>query len=87
MAKGERKVQSNDSDDDGDSDSDDEFDAPSYDELVKLLNKYTKIIRKTRNANDELQNENESLSSKLNVAQKTSDELREQNKVVSSSLK
>jgi hypothetical protein len=54
MAKGERKVQSNDSDDDDDSDSDDEFDAPSYDELVKLLNKYTKIIRKTRNANDEL---------------------------------
>jgi uncharacterized coiled-coil DUF342 family protein len=86
MAKGERKVQSNDSDDD-DSDSDDEFDAPSYDELIKLLNKNTKIIRKTRNKNDELQNENESLSSKLDVAQKTSDELREQNKVMSSSLK
>jgi hypothetical protein len=81
MTKGERKVQSNDSDDD-DSDSDDEFDAPSYDELVKLLNKYTKIIRKTRNKNDELQNENESLSSKLDIAQKISDELREQNKVV-----
>jgi hypothetical protein len=64
MAKGEQKVQSN------DSDSDDEFDAPSYDELVKLLNKYTKIIRKTRNENDELQNKNESLSSKLDVAQK-----------------
>jgi predicted nuclease with TOPRIM domain len=40
-----------------------------------------------RNKNDEIQNENESLSSKLDVAQKTSDELREQNKVVSSSLK
>jgi hypothetical protein len=52
-----------------------------------LLNKYTKIIRKTRNENDELQNKNESLLSKLDVAQKTSDELREQNKVVSSSLK
>jgi hypothetical protein len=63
MAKSERKVQSNDSDDD--SDSDDEFDAPSYDELVKLLNKYTKIIRKTRNENDEIQNENESLSYSL----------------------
>jgi hypothetical protein len=52
-----------------------------------LLNKYTKIIRKTRNENDELQNENESLSSKLDVAQKISDELREQNKVMSFSLK
>jgi hypothetical protein len=60
MAKGERKVQSNDSDvDDSDSDSDDEFDTPSYDELVKSLNKYTRIIRNTRNANNELQNENE----------------------------
>jgi hypothetical protein len=49
MAKGERKVQNNDSDDDDDSDSDDEFDAPSCDELVKLLNKYSKVIRKTRN--------------------------------------
>jgi hypothetical protein len=89
MAKGEQKVQSNDSDDDDDddSDSDNEFDAPSYDELVKLLNKYTKIIRKTRNENNELQNKNESLSSKIDIAQKTSDELREQNKVMSSSLK
>jgi hypothetical protein len=67
MAKGERKVQNNESDDD-DSDSDDEFDAPSYDELVKLLNKYSKVIRKTRKENDELQNENESLSSKLEIA-------------------
>jgi hypothetical protein len=63
MAKGEWKVQNNDSDD-NDSDSDDEYDAPSYDELVKLLNKYSKIIR-TRNENDELQNKNDSLSSKL----------------------
>ena len=52
MAKGERKI-SNDDDssnddhannDDCDSDSDDdEFESPSYDELVKLLNKYTRI--------------------------------------------
>jgi hypothetical protein len=54
MAKGERKVQNHDSDDDDDSDSDDEYDAPSYDELVKLLNKYFKVIRRTRNENDEL---------------------------------
>jgi uncharacterized protein (DUF3084 family) len=86
MAKGERKVQNNESDDD-DSDSDDEFDAPSYDELVKLLNKYSKVIRKTRNENDELQNENESLSSKLEIAQKTSDELKDQNEIVTSTLK
>jgi hypothetical protein len=77
ISKREWKVQSNDSDDDDDSDSNEEFEAPSYDELVKLLNKYTKVIRKTRNENDELQNDNESLSSKLDVAQKTSDELRE----------
>jgi hypothetical protein len=54
IAKGERKVQNNESDDDDDSDSDDEYDATSYDELVKLLNKYSKVIRKTRNENDEL---------------------------------
>jgi hypothetical protein len=54
MAKGEWKVQNNEIDDDDDSDSDEEFDAPSYDELVKLLNKYSKVIRKTRNENDEL---------------------------------
>ena len=56
MAMGERKV-SNDDDssgddhgnnDDSDSDSDDdEFESPSYDDLIKLLNQYTKIIRKT----------------------------------------
>ena len=53
MAKGERKV-SNDDDSSGDdhannddSDSDDEeFESPSYDDLVKLLNQYTKIIKK-----------------------------------------
>jgi hypothetical protein len=56
MAKGERKVQSN------DSDSDDEFEAPSYGELVKLLNKYSRLIRKIKNENNELQIENDSLS-------------------------
>ena len=70
MAKGERKV-SNDDDsssddhannDDCDSDSDDdEFESPSYDELVKLLNKYTRIIRKTRAKNDKLEAKNDSL--------------------------
>jgi hypothetical protein len=86
MAKGERKIQNNESDDD-DSDSDDEYDASSYDELVKLLNKYSKIIRRTRNKNDELQNENDSLLSKLENAHKTSDELKDQNEIMSSTLK
>ena len=63
MAKGERKVSNDDDssgddhanndDSDRDSDSDDdEFESPSYDDLVKLLNQYTKIIRKTRAKNE-----------------------------------
>jgi hypothetical protein len=52
-----------------------------------LLNKYSKVIRKTRNENDELQNENKSLSSKFEIAQKTSDELKYQNAIMSSTLK
>jgi hypothetical protein len=42
-----------------------------------LLNKYSKVIRRTRNENDELQNKNESFSSKLEITQKTSDELKD----------
>ena len=69
MAKGERKVQ-NDDDSSGDdnasndgsgSNSDDEFESPSYDDLVKLLNQYTKIIRKTRAKNEKLEIKNERL--------------------------
>jgi uncharacterized coiled-coil DUF342 family protein len=52
-----------------------------------LLNKYSKIIRRTRNENNELQNENDSLSSKLENAHKTSDELKDQNEIMSSTLK
>jgi hypothetical protein len=63
MAKGERKVQSDDdssgddnaSDDENGSDSDEEFESPSYDDLVKLLNQYTKIIRKIRAKNEKLE--------------------------------
>ena len=85
MAKGDRKVLSDDSD--SDSDSDGEFEPPSYDELVNLLNKYTKIIRKTKAKNDKLELENETLLAKYDIAQKASDELRDENKVVSSTLK
>ena len=73
MAKGEWKV-SNDDDssgddhannDDSDSDSDDdEFESPSYDDLVKLLNQYTKIIRKSRAKNEKLELKNDSLFAK-----------------------
>jgi chromosome segregation ATPase len=95
MAKGERKVQNDDnssgddnaSDDENGSDSDEEFESPSYDDLVKLLNQYTKIIRKIRATNEKLELENDSLLAKYDIAQKASDELREENKIVSSKLK
>ena len=93
MAKGERKVQ-NDDDSSGDdnasnddSDSDEEFESPSYDDLVKLLNQYTKIIRKTRAKNEKLELENDSLLAKYGIAEKASVELREENKIMSSKLK
>jgi hypothetical protein len=52
-----------------------------------LLNDYTKIIRKTRAKNEKLKLENESLLAKYDIAKKASDELREENKVMSSKLK
>ncbi|XP_066365593.1 uncharacterized protein [Miscanthus floridulus] len=88
MAKGDRKVQSDDcSGDENGSDSDEEFESPSYDDLVVLLNDYTKIIRKTRAKNEKLKLENESLLEKYDIAEKASDELREEKKIVSSKLK
>jgi predicted RNase H-like nuclease (RuvC/YqgF family) len=89
MAKGERKVQSDNdcSGDENGSHSDEEFESPSYDDLVKLLNKCTKIIRKTRAKNKKLELENNSLLAKYDIAQKASDELREENKIVSSKHK
>jgi hypothetical protein len=57
MAK-DQKVQSEDessgNESGHDSGCDDEFEAPTYDELVKLLNKYSKIIIKTRAKNENL---------------------------------
>jgi hypothetical protein len=95
MVKGERKVQNDDdssgdenaSNDENGSDSDEEFESPSYDDLVKLLNQYTKIIRKTRAKKEKLELENDSLLAKYDIAQKASDEPREENKIVSSKLK
>jgi chromosome segregation ATPase len=67
--------------------SDKEFESPSYDDLVKLLNQYTKIIRKIRAKNEKLELENDSLLAKYDIAEKASDELREENKIVSPKLK
>jgi len=79
MAKGDQKVQS----ENENSESDSEFESPSYDELVNLLKKYSKIIRKTRAKNNKLENENESLLAKL----KSSVELRDQNEIMTANLK
>jgi len=79
MAKGDRKVKS----EDESSESDSEFESPSYDELVKLLNKYTKVIRESRSENEKLELENETLLAKL----KSSDELRDQNDIMTTKLK
>jgi hypothetical protein len=95
MAKGDRKIQNDDdisgddnaSDNENGSDSDEEFESPSYDDLVKLLNQYTKIIRKTRAKNEKPELENDSLLAKYDIAQKASDERREENKIMSSKLK
>ena len=95
MAKGEWKVQNDDdssgddnaSNDESGSDSDEEFESPSYDDLIKLLNQYTKIIRKTRAKNKKLELENDSLLAKYGIVEKASVELREENKTMSSKLK
>ena len=70
-----------------DSYSDEEFESPSYDDLVKLLNQYTKIIRKTRAKNENLELETDSLLAKCDIAKKASVKLREENKIMSSKLK
>ena len=96
MAKGERKVSHDDDssgddhahNDDSDSDSDDDkYESPSYDDLAKLLKKYTKIIIKTRAKNGKLEIKNDSLLAKCDVAEKANVELREANDAMSSKLK
>jgi hypothetical protein len=87
MAKGERKVQiDNDIIDDSDSDSDDEFASPSYDELADLLKEYTQIVRKSKDKCDKLKDENEFLTAKYDIVVKASDEMKEENKTMSSSV-
>jgi chromosome segregation ATPase len=84
MARGERKVQ-NDNDIIDDSD-DDEFASPSYDELADLLKEYTQIIRKSKAKCDKLKDENELLNAKYDIVMKASDEMKEENKIMSSTV-
>ena len=46
-----------------------------YDDLVKLLNQYTKIIRKSRAKNEKLEAKNDSLLAKCDITKKVSVEL------------
>jgi FtsZ-binding cell division protein ZapB len=87
MAKGERKVQpENDivDDCDSDSDSDDEYASPTYDELANLIKEYTQIIRKSKAKCDKLKDENEFLTAKYDIVVKASEEMKEENKTMSS---
>ena len=86
MAKGERKVTKNDDSSDDEQASDDD-DSPTYDDLVKILRKYTKIIRKSRATNKKLDAKNDSLLAKCDTLVKANDELRETNDAISSKLK
>jgi hypothetical protein len=62
MAKGERKVQNDDTSDvDCGSDSDDEYASTTYDELVYLLKEYNQMIRKSKAKCDKLKDENKSM--------------------------
>jgi hypothetical protein len=85
MVRGERKVQ-NDNDIIDDSDSDDEFASPSYDELADLLKEYTQIIRKSKAKYYKLKDENEFLTAKYDIVVKASDEMKEENKTMSSTV-
>ena len=85
MAKGEQKVQlENDIVEDCDSDSDDEYASPTYDELADLLKEYTQIIRKSKAKCDKLKYENEFLTAKYDIVVKASEEMKEENKTMSS---
>jgi hypothetical protein len=85
MAKGERKVQNeNVIVEDCDSDSDDEYASPTYDELADLLKEYTQIIRNSKAKCDKLKDENELLTTKYGIVIKATEEMKEENKTMSS---
>jgi hypothetical protein len=72
MAKGDSKVSNHDDDsissdnETSDSDSDSEFTPPTFEELTKLLKKYTKIIMKSNEKLDKLKLEKKDLVNKSN---------------------
>jgi hypothetical protein len=85
MAKGEQKVQNDDTSDvDCGSDSDNEYACPTYDELTDLLKEYTQIIRKSKAKYGKLKDENKSLIAKYDIVVKASDEMKQENKTMSS---
>jgi hypothetical protein len=85
MATDERKVQlESDIVDDCYSDSDDEYASPTYDELPDLLKEYTQIIRKSKAKCDKPKDENEFLTAKYDIVVKASEEMKEENKSMSS---
>jgi hypothetical protein len=85
MAKGERKVQNDVTNDvESGSVSDDEYASPTYDELADLLKEYTQTIRKSKAKCDKLKDENEFLTAKYDIVVKARDEIKEENKTMSS---
>jgi predicted nuclease with TOPRIM domain len=67
MAMGDSKVSTHDDDCvSSDSESDSEFTPPTYEELTKLLKKYTKIIMKLNEKLDKIKLEKKDLVSKSN---------------------
>jgi hypothetical protein len=67
-----------------DNDGDDEYASPTYDELADLLKEYTQIIRKSKSKCDKLKDEKEFLTAKYDIVVKASDEMKEENKTMSS---
>jgi hypothetical protein len=86
MAKGDRKVQNdNPSDSDCGNYSDDEYASPTYDELANLLKEYNQTIFKSKAKCGKLKNEIKSFIAKYDIVVKSSDEIKEENRTMSSS--
>jgi chromosome segregation ATPase len=64
----------------------DEIASLSYDELANLLKEYTQIIRMSKAKCDKLKDENVFLTAKYDIIVKASDEMKEENKTVSSTI-
>jgi uncharacterized coiled-coil DUF342 family protein len=85
LAKGGWNVQNDVTNDvESGSESDDEYASPTYDELADLIKEYTQIIRKSKAKCDKIKDENEFLTAKYDIVVKASDEMKEENKTMSS---